>query len=35
MPDLEKQTQFEIRDRDFAYSAAKQLDPFIKECGFA
>ena len=34
MPKLEKQTQFEVRDRDFAYSAAKQLDPLIKECGF-
>ena len=33
MPDLEKGTQFEIRDRDYTYSALKQLDPFIERCG--
>ena len=30
MPDLEKGTQFEIRDRDYTYSALKQLDPFLR-----
>ena len=33
MPDLQKKTQFEIRDRDYTYSALKQLDPFIEQCG--